>query len=248
MTQLSPDAITDAWLARSRDTVHGRLAPEAETVGIVEHVADGIAQVSGSRDCLSELLSSKEEGSALRSRSTPKRQRVLLDEGDAIEAGRGSLDTRGRAGAGRPGFARPRLRPSARSQRAGRAEDTFRSSGPPLALSSAIRLPARGHRNSHTMLFAIGRSTRAVIGDRATGKTAIAIDAIINQKNLMSCVYVAVGQRTTAVKRAEAVRRYGAPERCIFVVAGRVLIRAAMIAHCRLLRWPNIFATTASMP
>src|SRR6266498_3365486 len=59
MTQLSPDAITDAWLARNRDIVHGTaLAPEAETTGIVEHVADGIAQVSGLPETrLSELLS-----------------------------------------------------------------------------------------------------------------------------------------------------------------------------------------------
>jgi F-type H+/Na+-transporting ATPase subunit alpha len=71
-------------------------------------------------------------------------------------------------------------------------------------------------------LFAIGRGQRElIIGDRATGKTAIAIDTIVNQKNSdLVCVYVAIGQRATAVKRViDAVRRYGAPERCIFVVA-----------------------------
>ena len=71
-------------------------------------------------------------------------------------------------------------------------------------------------------LFALGRGQRElIIGDRATGKTAIAVDTIINQKRSdMICVYVAVGQRATAVERVvEAVRQFGAPERCVFVVA-----------------------------
>jgi F-type H+-transporting ATPase subunit alpha len=71
-------------------------------------------------------------------------------------------------------------------------------------------------------LFAIGRGQRElIIGDRATGKTALALDAIVNQKHSdMLCVYVAIGQRSTAVQRVvEAVREYGAPERCVFVVA-----------------------------
>jgi F-type H+-transporting ATPase subunit alpha len=71
-------------------------------------------------------------------------------------------------------------------------------------------------------LFALGRGQRElIIGDRATGKTAMAVDAIINQKHSdIICVYVAVGQRASAVERViEAVKAHGAPERCIFVVA-----------------------------
>jgi len=71
-------------------------------------------------------------------------------------------------------------------------------------------------------LFALGRGQRElIVGDRATGKTSLAIEAIINQKHSdMICVYVAVGQRATAVERAiEAVTQHGAPERTIFVVA-----------------------------
>jgi F-type H+-transporting ATPase subunit alpha len=71
-------------------------------------------------------------------------------------------------------------------------------------------------------LFALGRGQRELIfGDRATGKTSIAIDTIINQKHSgVICVYVAIGQRATAVERViEAVRQHGAPERCIFIVA-----------------------------
>ncbi len=71
-------------------------------------------------------------------------------------------------------------------------------------------------------LFSLGRGQRElIIGDRATGKTAIAVDTLISQKHSdIVCIYVAVGQRATAVERVvEAVRAHGAPERCIFVVA-----------------------------
>ena len=72
-------------------------------------------------------------------------------------------------------------------------------------------------------LFALGRGQRElIIGDRAIGKTTIAVDTIINQKSSdMICVYVAVGQKSASVARViDAIRRHGAPERCIFVVAG----------------------------
>ena len=58
-------------------------------------------------------------------------------------------------------------------------------------------------------LFALGRGQRElIIGDRATGKTSLAVDTIINQKHSdVICVYVAVGQRATAIERViEAVR------------------------------------------
>ncbi|MGD0332023.1 MAG: F0F1 ATP synthase subunit alpha [Xanthobacteraceae bacterium] len=70
-------------------------------------------------------------------------------------------------------------------------------------------------------MIPLGRGQRElIIGDRETGKTAIAVDAIINQKSSdVICVYAAVGQKASSVVRViEAVRRYGAPERCIFVV------------------------------
>lgn len=65
------------------------------------------------------------------------------------------------------------------------------------------------------------RERQLIVGDRATGKSSIALDAIVNQKDTnMICVYVAVGQRATAVQRAiDAVRQHGAPQRCVFVVS-----------------------------
>lgn len=68
----------------------------------------------------------------------------------------------------------------------------------------------------------IGRGQRElIIGDRQTGKTAIAIDAIINQKgNGMKCIYVAIGQKQSTVAQVvETLRRHGALEYTIVVTA-----------------------------
>jgi F-type H+-transporting ATPase subunit alpha len=60
-----------------------------------------------------------------------------------------------------------------------------------------------------------------IIGDRQTGKTAIAIDTIINQKGQnMICVYVAIGQkRSTVAQVVETLEKYGAMEYTIVVAA-----------------------------
>ncbi|MDF2836334.1 MAG: synthase alpha subunit, partial [Paenibacillus sp.] len=68
----------------------------------------------------------------------------------------------------------------------------------------------------------IGRGQRElIIGDRQTGKTAIAIDAIINQKgNGVKCIYVAIGQKQSTVANVvETLRRNGAMEYTIVVTA-----------------------------
>jgi len=71
-------------------------------------------------------------------------------------------------------------------------------------------------------MIPIGRGQRElIIGDRQTGKTAIAIDTIINQKgkNLI-CIYVAIGQKKAAVARTVALlEQYGAMEHTIVVLA-----------------------------
>ncbi|HKF37485.1 MAG TPA: F0F1 ATP synthase subunit alpha, partial [Ktedonobacteraceae bacterium] len=61
-----------------------------------------------------------------------------------------------------------------------------------------------------------------IIGDRQTGKTAIAIDTIINQKGKdLLCIYVAIGQKNSSVARTQAIlEQHGAMEHTIMVVAG----------------------------
>ncbi|MCB0636145.1 MAG: alternate F1F0 ATPase, F1 subunit alpha [Lewinella sp.] len=70
-------------------------------------------------------------------------------------------------------------------------------------------------------LVPVGRGQRELIlGDRQTGKTAIALDAIINQRDEdVLCIYCAIGQRAAAVARAiETLRAHGAMEHSIVVV------------------------------
>ncbi len=70
-------------------------------------------------------------------------------------------------------------------------------------------------------MIPLGRGQRElIIGDRSTGKTAIAVDTIINQRSSdVICVYASIGQKASSVAQViEAVRRYGAPERCLFVI------------------------------
>ena len=71
-------------------------------------------------------------------------------------------------------------------------------------------------------LIPIGRGQRELIlGDRQTGKTAIALDTIINQKDKdVLCVYCAIGQRSSSVaKLIDDLRRHDALANCIIVVA-----------------------------
>ncbi|MCL6458623.1 MAG: F0F1 ATP synthase subunit alpha [Gorillibacterium sp.] len=71
-------------------------------------------------------------------------------------------------------------------------------------------------------MIPIGRGQRElIIGDRQTGKTAIAIDTIINQKgNGVKCIYVAIGQKQSTVANVvETLRRNGALEYTIIVTA-----------------------------
>lgn len=71
-------------------------------------------------------------------------------------------------------------------------------------------------------MIPLGRGQRELlIGDRKTGKTAVAVDTVINQKRSdVVCVYAVIGQKASMVEHViDAVRKYGALDRCIFVVA-----------------------------
>ena len=71
-------------------------------------------------------------------------------------------------------------------------------------------------------MFPIGRGQRElIIGDRGTGKTAIALDAILNQKDKnVVCIYVAIGQKASSVARlVETLRSHGALDYTVVVNA-----------------------------
>ncbi len=85
-----------------------------------------------------------------------------------------------------------------------------------------VDTPVQTGIKSIDSMIPIGRGQRQlIIGDRQTGKTAIAIDAIINQKGKgVVCIYVAVGQKKAAVARTLGIlEKYGAMEHTIIVVA-----------------------------
>lgn len=72
-------------------------------------------------------------------------------------------------------------------------------------------------------LVPIGRGQRElVIGDRKTGKTTIAIDTILNQKDQdVICIYVAIGQKDSTVRsQTETLRQYGALDYTVVLAAG----------------------------
>src|SRR6516162_4004612 len=231
MTQTPPELLEDPWLARSRETIARiDLAPQAEMVGRVERVGDGIALVSGVPDaCLNELLSfdGGRMGFAL-TLDADSIGAVLLDDGEAIEAGSRVTGTgevvRVPVGPGLLGrIVDPLGRPLDRDEPVkAEAEMPVERPAPAIIDRDLVSEPMDTGILVVDALFAVGRGQRElIIGDRATGKTVIGVDTIINQKHTdVVCVYVAIGQRATAVRRViEAVQQHGAPERCVFVVA-----------------------------
>lgn len=94
---------------------------------------------------------------------------------------------------------------------------------PGVITRKSVHQPVQTGIKAIDAMIPIGRGQRElIIGDRQTGKTAIAIDAIINQKGQnMTCIYVAIGQKESKVARIVAeLERRGAMEYTIVVVAG----------------------------
>jgi F-type H+-transporting ATPase subunit alpha len=100
---------------------------------------------------------------------------------------------------------------------------------PGILRRKSVHEPVQTGIKSIDSLLPIGRGQRElIIGDRQTGKTAIAIDTIINQKevnsvdlvNKLYCIYVAIGQkRSTVVQLVEALKKTGAMDYTIIVAA-----------------------------
>jgi F-type H+-transporting ATPase subunit alpha len=93
---------------------------------------------------------------------------------------------------------------------------------PNVVLRASVDTPVQTGIKAVDSMFPIGRGQRElIIGDRSTGKTAIALDAIINQKGGdLICIYVAVGQKISQVARVVAtLSQFGALEHTIVVTA-----------------------------
>ncbi len=219
------------WLAAEREVLSRvDLKPEARSVGRVEEIADAVARVSGLPEArLGELL--RFEGGRMGYALSLEAQTInaaIFDEAEAI--GVGSLVSAtgdiARVPVG-PGLLGRVVDPLGRpidcdEPITAEAFHPIERPAPAIIDRALVSEPVATGILVVDALFALGRGQRElIIGDRATGKTAIAVDTIINQKRSdLICVYVAVGQRATAVERVvEAAKEFGAPERCVFVVA-----------------------------
>ena len=91
-----------------------------------------------------------------------------------------------------------------------------------VVVRQAVNMPVQTGIKSIDGMIPIGRGQRElIIGDRFTGKTAIAIDTIINQKGQdLLCIYVAVGQKQSKVAQIQAtLEEHGAMEHTVIVAA-----------------------------
>lgn len=96
------------------------------------------------------------------------------------------------------------------------------SEAPGVMERKSVKEPMQTGIKAIDALVPIGRGQRElIIGDRQTGKTSIAIDAILNQKDKdIICIYVAIGQKESTVRtQVETLRRYGALDYTIVVTA-----------------------------
>jgi proton translocating ATP synthase, F1 alpha subunit len=96
------------------------------------------------------------------------------------------------------------------------------SAAPGVMQRKSVAEPLQTGLKAIDALVPIGRGQRElIIGDRQTGKTTIAIDAILNQKGQdMICIYVAIGQKESTVRtQVETLRKYGALDYTIVVTA-----------------------------
>jgi F-type H+-transporting ATPase subunit alpha len=221
----------DVWLKNAKQRVSdARLAPRVKEIGRVETVADGIAIVSGLRNVRADELVRFENGQAGFALTLDRDTLdcVLLGDIETVEAGHRVQSTGevvrvpvgpallGRTvdPLGRPLDEGPEVQTEVRQP--------VERPAPSIIDRDFVSQPVYTGLLVIDSMFALGRGQRElIIGDRAIGKTAIAVDCIINQRNSeIICVYVAIGQKSSTVKRIiNAIKTHGAPERCIFVVA-----------------------------
>ncbi|OOY06673.1 F0F1 ATP synthase subunit alpha [Thioclava sp. F28-4] len=222
----------DEWLDRSLEAIaRAPLGPVVRRSGRVERVSDGVAMVSGLPEARAgeRLVFEGGQSGFVHVLDEETLAAVLLDDiagvaqGDAV-TGTGDVmrvpvgpDLLGRIvdPLGRP---LDGLGPITTT-----AKHPVERPAPAIIDRAAVVEPMQTGTLVVDALFALGRGQRElIVGDRATGKTTIALDTILNQKDGdVTSVYVAIGQKTSSVERViETLRRNGALARTIVVVAG----------------------------
>jgi F-type H+-transporting ATPase subunit alpha len=219
-----------AWVEESQQRLESQaMTPQLERIGRVSHVGDGVASVTGLPETrLDELLVFEGGVSGLAvDLGEHAIGCILLGESGAISAG-GIVRGTGRVASTPVG-----------DQLLGRVVDPLglpldgeatvtaaefvpvEAPAPAIVDRALVSRPLATGIVVVDAMIPLGRGQRElIIGDRGTGKTAIAVDTIINQRSSdVICLYAAVGQKASTIAQVvDAVRRYGAPDRCIFVV------------------------------
>jgi F-type H+/Na+-transporting ATPase subunit alpha len=226
--QIKPDEITSILKSRIEGLDDG--GGDLSEVGTVLSIADGIARVHGLENCMSlEMLELPHDvtGLALNLESDNVGA-VLFGDWDKIEEGdtvkrTGKLleipvgeallgrivDPLGNPLDGKGDINTTETRPA-----------EFKAPG--VVQRQPVEEPMQTGIKAIDSMIAIGRGQRElIIGDRQTGKTQIAIDTIINNRdNGVISIYVAIGQRlSTVVQVAETLREHNAMENTIIVAA-----------------------------
>jgi F-type H+-transporting ATPase subunit alpha len=231
MADITAESI-DAVLRQQLDAIDTSV--ESREVGTVAEVGDGIGRVDGLRGAMAgELLEfHTSSGDTVMGMALNLDERevgaVLLGEFTKVKEG-DTVRTTGsivRVPAGR-GFLGRVVDPLGNpiDGKGSIEPDGFRPiefKAPGVVARKPVHEPLQTGIMAVDSMIPIGRGQRElIIGDRQTGKTAIAIDTIINQKGTgVICVYVAVGQKSSTVASVvEILDRYGAMDYTIVVSA-----------------------------
>jgi F-type H+/Na+-transporting ATPase subunit alpha len=226
--QIKPDEITSILKSRIEGLDEGEA--DLSEVGTVLSIADGIARVHGLDNCMAlELLELPHDvtGLALNLESDNVGA-VLFGEWDKIEEG-DTVKRTGRlleipVGEGLLG----RIVDPLGNPLDGKGEvhtETTRPAefkAPGVVARQPVVEPMQTGIKAIDAMIPIGRGQRElIIGDRQTGKTAIALDTIINNKDKdLICIYVAIGQKMSkVVEAAQVLDDHGALDNTIIVAA-----------------------------
>jgi F-type H+-transporting ATPase subunit alpha len=203
---------------------------EARTVGRVASVGDGIARVSGLPDAAVNELLEFEDGSVGLALNLDESSigAVVLGNVDNIEEGQtvkatGSILSMP-VGDGMLGRVVNALGQPIDGQGdlVGTEQRRMEIQAPGIMGRKPVHEPLQTGIKAIDAMTPIGRGQRElIIGDRKTGKTAIAIDTILNQRGLgVKCIYVAVGQKSSTVSQTvDTLRQAGALDYTVVVVA-----------------------------
>jgi len=227
---MSLDGDLKAWLPLAEKRARSfRPEPRLEHIGSVTKIGDGVVTVEGLPGAkLDELLAFDDGSKAIVLRVDESALGcVLLAGGEDLRAGarvQGTGDVLkvpvGEPLLGRIVDALGQPLDEGPAIEAGRFS-TIDRPAPAIIDRDLVSQPLATGITAIDTMIPLGRGQRElIIGDRKTGKTAIAVDTIINQRDSdVICVYAAIGQKTASVNQlVEAVREHGAMDRCIFVI------------------------------